>query len=405
MIAMDAFRGRRFPASAMLWVLLVMAPGFMMMGSAQSVVLDVTSGHAIAGEIARVSMEAFVRGGALPTRIVLEGTYDSAFLKLEAAIPGPGASAAKKNVNLTVNLPGRFRVEVIGDCVNGCTNVIGSGTLFYMDFRTNPPFVSKVLPITLTINQVFDSQNRPVPSTSRNGLVIVNDGLDPSNDLYIAQVASGIQSPSFGGYETYVLLTNLLATTTGVLVEFFGEDGQPLNTDIGGNYDNTFFLEITGNSTLTFETNSNMPMKKGWMRIRANSPVGSNVLYSYVNAEGRVVSQTGILPSVLMRSFLGSVDTRTNKIIGLAVANPNITKVFLDLELRDLAGTVKAQAHMEINPLAKLAMVLDEIFPRADLRNFVGSVVVSTSGQEVVATTLRFSGDLQIFTSQQVFRY
>ena len=392
-----------FALTALL-LLFAIAPGMMISGYAQSVILDVASGHATAGSVARVAVETFV-SGVLPTRIVVEGTYDSQFLALEGVVAGPAAIAAKKNVNLTVNVPGRFKVEVIGDCVTGCTNVISSGTLFYMDFRTFPPFVSKVLTITLYGNQVFDAQNRSIPSSVRSGLVVVNDGLSPVNDLYVAQMASGIQSPSFGGYETYVLLTNLLASTTGVLVELYGEDGKPLNTDIAGNYDNSFFFDLAGNSTMTFETSSSMPIKKGWMRIRSNSPVGGNLLYSYFNAAGTLVSQTGILTSTPMRSFVATVDTRTDKIIGLAIANPNISRVYLDLELRDYSGASKGRALMEILPMAKMAMVLEEIFPKADLRNFVGSVLISTSGQDVVATTLRFSSNLQIFTSQQVFPY
>ncbi len=247
-------------------------------------------------------------------------------------------------------------------------------------------------------SQVVGTTLRMAPDLNTFASIpVVSPGGNPEpNNLYFPQIADG------GGFRTSFVLLNAGSTAVSGTLETFKSDGTALSLNLNGTTAASRPVTIPARGVAVLEsTNQGSTTVTGWARVQANGPIGGSIVYAFL-AGGAVQSEAGIDPSRKVSGFSLSVDTRSDFMAGVALANPDAsTTVNCSITLYNSQGTQVGQAlSLRLAPRQHLAKLVGDpdFFPQAKT-GFTGVIQVKSFEGTVIGTTLRFSGDLKVFAS------
>ena len=183
-------------------------------------------------------------------------------------------------------------------------------------------------------------------------------------------------------------------TVQGTIV-FKDPDGNVLEADsILTTGDGSFVIGPLGSST--FSTTGTGDILSGSVWVSSDEEVSGVVRFSLVGAgiAGVSPSQPGTRLIAPARRE-GSVNT------GIAILNADNVKVRVILELKDENGDVVGVAVRDLEPMARIAEFVDELFRGADTDGFRGTVCMDADGKVGVIAIEQGTGDGE-FTTLQV---
>ncbi len=205
--------------------------------------------------------------------------------------------------------------------------------------------------------------------------------------LFFPQIADG------GGYRTNIILVNPHSdTATTVNLNFFKDDGSPLELSIGGAKTNSFEMTLEANGVGHFVTDgTSANLSTGWAKAQSRDTIFGSSIFQTL-AGGRIVSEAGVGSSPLAPHFTAYVENLGSTLSGIAVCNPSDTTATLTLNLRNSAGEIAATTQIEVPRLGHVAEFFsDHWFPQA--KEFQGTLeVIST--EPVSAVALRYDNPL-----------
>jgi hypothetical protein len=214
--------------------------------------------------------------------------------------------------------------------------------------------------------------------------------------LHFAQVGNG------QGLVSDLVLTNPSSASpvTG-RVEFFGDDGDPLELSLASPSGRFFAVDFTvpplGATRVV--TDGGGALVAGAARVTADRRLGGVVRFTIPG-----VGTTGVGESQASRAFL--TPARRSAInTGLALHNPGKDPVRLRLTLRSAAGVPPpgGRALLDLPALGHTARFIDELFGGLHLSGFEGTLGVEVMGPgEVAATALELGGAAGQFTTLPV---
>ncbi|MFZ0429741.1 MAG: hypothetical protein WAO20_16615 [Acidobacteriota bacterium] len=202
----------------------------------------------------------------------------------------------------------------------------------------------------------------------------------PQFETYLAQVANG-PIPSVGILRTTLVVANLSNSTAQGEIEFFDDDGDPLQFQIGDTVASSFDLSIAAVSSVTLVTGgSNLAV--GYARIRSNVPVEGTGIFRVLTDTGAVVAEAGVGSAAGTYTSLGAVQ----KVVaggfdsGIAVVNVSSQASTARAELYDESGHLVATNPdvASIGPGEHRAAFLSQIFPQVAGSSFSGTIRLSS---------------------------
>ncbi len=214
---------------------------------------------------------------------------------------------------------------------------------------------------------------------------------DQPAPAYLPQIANG--EFDGGRFRTTLVLTNTSMLPIEARIDLTQDDAGPLvvtladgETDLGT--DSSFTVVVPGGSTRFLETNGLGTGSVGAARIQTDRPLTVAALFSILNTDGTLVTETGVGDSQPLGSFVLPVDKTSSFNTGLALFNPDPAQPSeLTLTLFNLTGQQQtSQVQVTLGALQHKAQYVDELF--AGLGDFRGTLHVSAD-RPVAAMTLR----------------
>jgi hypothetical protein len=204
--------------------------------------------------------------------------------------------------------------------------------------------------------------------------------------LFFPQVADGTSGDH--SWRTSLTLVNRSTNAATASVNFFGDDGTPLNLSIQGKISSQFKFTIPALGTLRVQTDGVGPLQTGWARIDTDQSLSGIASFAFFVSGERFVSEVGVPSTVDLRSLLLFAESGERISTGIALANPDDRlSVDVTLTLKDTQATPLASHTLTLPPNGHLSKYLSELFPDIP-EEFYGRVeVVST--RPIVALALR----------------
>lgn len=202
-------------------------------------------------------------------------------------------------------------------------------------------------------------------------------------NLYFAQIADG----SFEGGRWQTALTFVNVNETDVLAEvrLFGSDGGPLEVDFGSGPASRFPILVPKKGSLTLSSRpTERPVRAGWARVFAELPLSGSASFR-LWLGGRAAQEVTAPPTLPTIDYV----SYANRELGVAVANPNIRWLNVDVSLSTADGAVLGPARITLPPLGHTAFNVRDKFPSADFRDSL--IAISGVGRpedEFIAWTM-----------------
>jgi hypothetical protein len=212
-------------------------------------------------------------------------------------------------------------------------------------------------------------------------------------------------------FETQYPVFNTGAQPVDLQVEFFGDDGLPLNLVLqegvsGRNFGSgsSFTASVGANASILLSASlaRGTPARTGWTRITSSAAVAIGSAFDL--RSGGLISRVGVPPGVSSAQFnlflihLASGSPPT--ITGIAVANPSEESVSFTATLLDFEGKTTEQRSFTLGPRAHLARFAAELFPSIPSL-FVGRVAITANAPLVL---LPLVAEGAVLTSVPVFQ-
>lgn len=214
-----------------------------------------------------------------------------------------------------------------------------------------------------------------------------------AHELYFPHIAAG------SGQASSLHLTNLAPRQNVGKVEFFGPLGEPLEVAIEGAEVSLFDFSLPPYGSIVIDASAS-ELAAGWARVSSSEPLGGNLAFRYEEG-GQVIAEAGV-DAARLRSELHVPIVRQGSLsTAIAVANPTDRSEFVAACLFDSEGRNIAIADFRMPDLETLpaggyaALFAHELFPEEITPGFVGSILIGTLFQPVVATALRTRNGLQ----------
>ncbi|MBZ5500091.1 MAG: lamin tail domain-containing protein [Acidobacteriia bacterium] len=205
--------------------------------------------------------------------------------------------------------------------------------------------------------------------------------------LYFPQAADG------AGYHTNFILVNPGTIDTTARLEFFDNDGKPMQLSIEGGSRTSYdvpVLKAKGVFRLITQGASS-PISVGWVKVTSQQPIGGSAIFQNIPAS-LIASEAGVASSPLASHFAAYVSSIGDAQSGLAICNPNDNQVSITLKLRDTAGNVVATRQFSLLPKGHVATFFsgqNQWFPTG-FDEFEGTLEVVATGGQVSAVALRY---------------
>ena len=236
--------------------------------------------------------------------------------------------------------------------------------------------LAELLPAGWQFGDPIELEADPHQHVAPAGVQVIEDE-DTGVTLTFAHLGDG----HFAGQDeplqtTYFVVNNTRQLTNGT-IEFFEDDGSPLELEIDGVTESSFPFQLNRGNMQRFVTSGAGELKSGWARIRSQQPVVVNSTFGAIREDGTVISDVGVGESELGTEFTIFADTIGNNDTGVALTNPHDDDpVDIEMTLRDAAGAQVAQDMLHLEPRGHTALFVHQLFPAVPgIREFEGTVV------------------------------
>jgi hypothetical protein len=250
-------------------------------------------------------------------------------------------------------------------------------------------------------------------------------GHDLEHNLVLPQVAVGgntvttIALFNMGNRQQMTWLDSEELVTTGTLY-FFRQTGAALDVKNEGQTRSEIRFSLEASEILFLEITAEGPVTPGWMLIKVDSDddgddssfgnwgrmddhaigrgerVMATAYYTIRNPNGKVDSQTAVMPAVFERGrFFNSVVTaQVSKSVntGVALVNTSDTAASVRLVLRNSNGSEFVRRTIELKAGNQTARFVDELFSDIDFSaGFRGMLEIQTDDEGIVSMGLLMS--------------
>ncbi|RPI22306.1 MAG: hypothetical protein EHM61_22605 [Acidobacteria bacterium] len=224
------------------------------------------------------------------------------------------------------------------------------------------------------------------------GIPVTHGQATPEPTLsYLPQVANG----EFGSnrFRTTFVLTNTASHPVHARIDLTLDDASPLVVDLSegavdlGN-DSSFTVMVPGIGTRFLDTSGVGGGQVGAARVTSDEPISVAAVFTILDGNGSLITETGVGDSQPQTSFVLPVDRAGTFSTALALFNADASQASqLTLRLYDLAGQATGSpAQMTLQALEHRAKFVHEFF--SNLGDFRGTLHVSAD-RPVSALTLR----------------
>ena len=205
-------------------------------------------------------------------------------------------------------------------------------------------------------------------------------------------------------WRTTVVLQNQQQTQAQVRLHFYDNNGQPMNglmlrerlgkgqqgmVGPNGQFDARL---LSGQAMRSYRSEGGGPFQAGYCIVESANRVRAHAMIQLFDAQGSLVSETGIIPGAQFRFGSFFADQTEDKGVGLALANSSQTQTaactiqLFEEETEDLLG----ETDVQLGPGSQTAQFLFELFPGL-LTGEVGFVRISCD-KPVCALALQLRG-------------
>ncbi len=220
------------------------------------------------------------------------------------------------------------------------------------------------------------------------GTEVINDE-DTGVTLTFAHMGDGdFPGQSEPLQTSYILVNNSRQDVTGT-VDFFDDNGDPLELEVNGVLDSSFpFFVPSGLGARQVEritTDGSGELKSGWARIHSDQPIVVASNFGAIRPSGSVITDVGVGESELGTEFTIFADTIGSNDTGVAATNPNDDQAIdIEMTLRDASGAVVDQEVLHLPPGGHIARFLPEFFSDVpEINEFEGTVLLKSMTEAV----------------------
>jgi hypothetical protein len=192
-----------------------------------------------------------------------------------------------------------------------------------------------------------------------------------------------------GGWYTAIYFTNLSSVPVSFIVNFIGNDGNPLTISAVSGSSTTVNLAARG--TAMIEIPNVGSLVQGY--VSAALPAGVTGYGVFRQSVPGVADQEAVVPlsgTTATTSTLEFDDTKY--VTGIAVVNLTSASTTISVFVRDAHGNTIGTSNIALGPHAKTAVVLRDLPGLAGVSGSLGSVDFTTSIGTLAALGLRFNG-------------
>ncbi len=183
---------------------------------------------------------------------------------------------------------------------------------------------------------------------------------------------------------TYTLVNNSTQPSDGT-VDFFDDSGNPLHITIDGVTDSSFPFQLGVGQSTRLVTEGTGAIQSGWARVRSSQPISATSSFGSFDGT-RVVTDVGVAASTAGSEFMIFADTIGDSNTGVALANPNLQPITVDLILRDREAVERGRGELDLPALGHVARFVDQLFPDvAGIDEFEGSLLIRSRAPQAAA--------------------
>ena len=211
--------------------------------------------------------------------------------------------------------------------------------------------------------------------------------------LYLTHLGNG------GGLQSDVVVFDPSSTASASgEVNFFADDGTPLDSSVFLPDGNSFTLAPLGSATLS--TNGAGDLFTGSATISSDQPIAAVIRFDITG-----VGVAGVAASQVLTSAIAPVRRLGTLSSGVAVRNVGSDPIQVSLELKDENGNVVDGGNPEPLTLAgnaKIAKFIETLFPDAQTTNFTGTICVTAQSGQIAVIALELDVFNNVFTTLPV---
>ena len=359
--------------------------------------------NAVGQRVLRAAHATFQRGqrGSLSVELDSQGDenalgfnlhFDPSLLSYDSVALGDGASGAMLMINTHQLGSGQLGIALALPA--GQRFVAGTQQLVTVRFHAAAGSTAATTQVRFgdqpIHRQVSDHDAKTLPVSYTNGTITFSG--ESLLTLYFPQVVDG------AGYSTSFILGNPLDSDTTAQLDFFADDGSPLNLPIGGTSTSTWTISLSARGVTRVTTDgTSAGIKVGWLKVTCPMAIGGKAILQVLSA-GQIISEASIassLPAAHLMTYVQGSEAATT---GLAISNPNNAPVTVSLKLRTVQGAVVATASLNLPALGHISQFVTRWFG-SRFAEFEGSLEVLATGP-ISGVALRYDNAMaDVFTT------
>ena len=216
--------------------------------------------------------------------------------------------------------------------------------------------------------------------------------LTASQKLQITHLGNG------GGLQSDVVVFNPSSTTSATgEVNFFGDDGTPLDSSVFLPAGNSFTLQPLGSATLS--TNGAGNLFTGSATVTSDTAISAVIRFDITG-----VGVAGVEASQVLTSAIAPVRRTGTLSSGVAFRNTGSSTIQVTLELKNENGDVVSggTSTRTLAGNAKIAQFLEDLFPDAQTTTFTGTICVTAQSGQIAGIALELDFFNNVFTTLPV---
>ena len=201
-----------------------------------------------------------------------------------------------------------------------------------------------------------------------------------------------------GGLQSDVVVFNPSSTVTAMgEVNFFGDDGTPLDSSVFLPGGNSFTLPRLGSATLS--TNGAGDLFTGSATVTSDTAISAVIRFDITG-----VGVAGVEASQVLTSAIAPVRRTGTLSSGVAFRNTGSSTIQVTLELKDESGNVVSggTSTRTLARNAKIAQFLEDLFPDAQTTTFTGTICVTAQSGQIAVIALELDFFNNVFTTLPV---
>ncbi len=214
--------------------------------------------------------------------------------------------------------------------------------------------------------------------------------------FYFAQVGAGVAGDI--GIEMSLNLANRGMAQAAVLVEFFDDDGNPMELTLGNlGTDSSFQFNLAAGESKVLATGAAGDLKVGYARVTTVAAVAGTAVFSRTHVPtGTLVYESGVPVSTPSEGLGVFVDTSGNRDTGVALVNTAEAAMAgdgpLTLRLYNQLAVLQGEVELELGPGEHVARFVTQLFAEVEgVDEMQGLMTIE--GAPLAAVTLRQNDD------------